>query len=233
MEIISKEQFARVQDIIKHSVKVNSNNEYDIFSGYLKCKECDSNLTIRKSKEYTYYACSSHVRKRGCNNKHTIRKDILEEKVITVNRVTKVVKGGRQFRFSATVVVGNRKGKVGLGTGKAKEMPDAVKKATQAATKNVINVSLIDNRTIPHEITIKEGAAKVLLKPAAEGTGVKAGGPVRDVLELAGVKDVLSKSLGSSTKINMARATLKALQNQRTATEIAALRGKEESEILS
>lgn len=83
MEIISKEQFARVQDIIKHSVKVNSNNEYDIFSGYLKCKECDSNLTIRKSKEYTYYACSSHVRKRGCNNKHTIRKDILEEKVIT------------------------------------------------------------------------------------------------------------------------------------------------------
>lgn len=83
MDIISKEQFARVQDIIKHSVKVNSNNEYDIFSGYLKCAECDSNLTIRKSKEYTYYACSSHVRKRGCNNKHTIRKDILEEKVIT------------------------------------------------------------------------------------------------------------------------------------------------------
>ena len=158
-------------------------------------------------------------------------KKTLEEKVITVNRVTKVVKGGRQFRFSATVVVGNRK--VGLGTGKAKEMPDAVKKATQAATKNVINVSLIDNRTIPHEITIKEGAAKVLLKPAAEGTGVKAGGPVRDVLELAGVKDVLSKSLGSSTKINMARATLKALQSQRTATEIAALRGKEESVILS
>lgn len=83
MDIISKEQFARVQDIIKHSVKVNSNNEYDIFSGYLKCAECDSNLTIRKSKEYTYYACSSHVRKRGCNNKHTIRKDFLEEKVIT------------------------------------------------------------------------------------------------------------------------------------------------------
>ena len=82
MDIISKEQFARVQDIIKHSVKVNSNNEYDIFSGYLKCAECDSNLTIRKSKEYTYYACSSHVRKRGCNNKHTIRKDFLEEKVI-------------------------------------------------------------------------------------------------------------------------------------------------------
>ena len=102
MDIISKEQFARVQDIIKHSVKVNSNNEYDIFSGYLKCAECDSNLTIRKSKEYTYYACSSHVRKRGCNNKHTIRKDILEEKVITEinNRQdTKIDKLNRKYIF--------------------------------------------------------------------------------------------------------------------------------------
>ena len=102
MDIISKEQFARVQDIIKHSVKVNSNNEYDIFSGYLKCAECDSNLTIRKSKEYTYYACSSHVRKRGCNNKHTIRKDFLEEKVITEinNRQdTKIDKLNRKYIF--------------------------------------------------------------------------------------------------------------------------------------
>ena len=102
MEIISKEQFERVQDIIKHSVKVNSNNEYDIFSGYLKCKECDSNLTIRKSKEYTYYACSSHVRKRGCNNKHTIRKDILEEKVITeINnrQAKKIDKLNRKYIF--------------------------------------------------------------------------------------------------------------------------------------
>ena len=102
MDIISKEQFARVQDIIKHSVKVNSNNEYDIFSGYLKCAECDSNLTIRKSKEYTYYACSSHVRKRGCNNKHTIRKDILEEKVITEinNRhAKKIDKLNRKYIF--------------------------------------------------------------------------------------------------------------------------------------
>ena len=112
-------------------------------------------------------------------------------------------------------------------------MPDAVKKATQAANKNVINVSLIENRTIPHEIIVKDGASKVMLKPATEGTGVKAGGPVRDVLELAGVKDVLSKSLGSSTKINMARATLKAHQNQKTIQKIAALRGKDESEKLS
>ena len=160
-------------------------------------------------------------------------KSDLEDKVIAINRVTKVVKGGRQFRFAATVVVGNRKGKVGIGLGKAKEMPDAVKKATQAATKNLINVELIDNRTISHEIIVKEGAVRVMLKPAAEGTGVKAGGPVRDVLELAGVKDVLSKSLGSSTKVNMARATLNALKAQKSPSHVAALRGKTVEEILN
>lgn len=165
------------------------------------------------------------------NNNYSKPRTDLEEKVIDINRVTKVVKGGRQFRFSATVVVGNRKGKVGLGTGKAKEMPDAVKKATQAASKNLINVELIDNRTISHEIISKEGAVRVMLKPATEGTGVKAGGPVRDVLELAGVKDVLSKSLGSSTKINTARATLNALKNQKSPAHIAALRGKSIEEI--
>ena len=159
-------------------------------------------------------------------------KSELEEKVIAINRVTKVVKGGRQFRFAATVVVGNRKGKVGIGLGKAKEMPDAVKKATQAATKNLINVELIDNRTISHEITVKEGAVRVMLRPATEGTGVKAGGPVRDVLELAGVKDVLSKSLGSSTKVNMARATLNALKLQKSPAHVAELRGKTVEEIL-
>ena len=159
-------------------------------------------------------------------------KSDLEDKVICINRVTKVVKGGRQFRFAATVVVGNRKGKVGIGLGKAKEMPDAVKKATQAATKNLINVELIDNRTISHEIIVKEGAVRVMLKPATEGTGVKAGGPVRDVLELAGVKDVLSKSLGSSTKVNMARATLNALKLQKSPAHVAELRGKTVEEIL-
>ena len=158
-------------------------------------------------------------------------KSDLEDKVIDIKRVTKVVAGGRQFRFSATVVVGNRKGKVGIGVGKAKEMPDAVKKATQAAGKNLINVELVDNRTISHEIITKEGAVRVMLKPAAEGTGVKAGGPVRDVLELAGVKDVLSKSLGSSTKINMARATLRALAEQKSLSHVAQLRGKSEEEI--
>ena len=170
------------------------------------------------------------------NNKRKPRrmekpKSDLEDKVISINRVTKVVKGGRQFRFSATVVVGNRKGKVGIGTGKAKEMPDAVKKATQAATNNLIHVELIDNSTITHEIIKKEGAVRVMLKPATEGTGVKAGGPVRDVLELAGVKDVLSKSLGSSTKINMARATLNALKAQKSPAHIAKLRGKSVEEL--
>ena len=160
-------------------------------------------------------------------------KSDLEDKVIEIRRVTKVVKGGRQFRFAATVVVGNRKGLVGLGTGKAKEMPDAVKKATQAASKNVVKIDLIDNRTISHDIIVKEGAVRVMLKPAKEGTGVKAGGPVRDVLELAGVKDVLSKSLGSSTKVNMARATLNALKAQKSPSHVAELRGKTVEEILN
>ncbi len=158
-------------------------------------------------------------------------KSDLEDKVIEIRRVTKVVKGGRQFRFAATVVVGNKKGLVGLGTGKAKEMPDAVKKATQAATKNVVKIDLIDNRTISHDITVKEGAVRVMLKPAKEGIGVKAGGPVRDVLELAGVKDVLSKSLGSSTKINAARATLRALKGQKSPEHVAYLRDKKVEEL--
>ena len=154
-----------------------------------------------------------------------------EEQVINIGRVTKVTKGGRHFRFSATVVVGDRKGKVGLGTGKANEVPDAIKKASQAATKNVVKISLVDERTIPHEAIGVRGASKVMLRPATEGTGVKAGGPVRDVLELAGVKDVLSKSLGSNTKINMARATLNALKALKCPEHVAALRGKTVEEI--
>lgn len=154
-----------------------------------------------------------------------------EEEVINIGRVTKVTKGGRHFRFSATVVVGDRKGRVGLGTGKANEVPDAIKKAVQAATKNVTTVSVVDG-TIPHEAIGVRGASKVMLKPASKGTGVKAGGPVRAVLEMAGVKDILSKSLGSNTKINMAYATLEALKAQRTVEEIAKLRGKKVEEIL-
>lgn len=155
-----------------------------------------------------------------------------EEQVINIGRVTKVTKGGRHFRFSATVAVGDRKGKVGIGTGKANEVPDAIKKAEQAAAKNVVRVAIVDNRTIPHEAIGVRGASKVMLKPAAEGTGVKAGGPVRAVLELAGVKDILSKSLGSNTKINMAFATLEALKAQRTVEQVAKLRGKKVEDLI-
>ena len=156
---------------------------------------------------------------------------LYEEEVISIGRVTKVTKGGRHFRFSAVVVVGDRKGKVGLGTGKSNEVPDAIKKASQAAAKNMVKVSVVEERTIPHEATGVCGASKVMLKPAAKGTGVKAGGPVRAVLEMAGIKDILSKSLGSNTKLNMAYATLEALKSQRTIEEVARLRGKKVEEI--
>ena len=156
---------------------------------------------------------------------------LYEEEVISIGRVTKVTKGGRHFRFSAVVVVGDKKGKVGLGTGKSNEVPDAIKKASQAAAKNVVKVSIVEDRTIPHEATGVCGASRVMLKPANKGTGVKAGGPVRSVLEMAGVKDILSKSLGSSTKVNMAYATLEALKSQRTIEEVARLRGKKVEEI--
>ena len=159
------------------------------------------------------------------------RQKLYEDQVIDVRRVTKVTKGGRHFRFAATVVVGNRNGMVGIGTGKANEVQDAIKKALEAATKNATKVSIVEERTIPHEAIGVQGASKVMLKPASKGTGIKAGGPVRSVLELAGVKDILSKSLGSNTKINMAYATLKALKAQKTKEEIAALRGKKVEEI--
>ena len=159
------------------------------------------------------------------------KKSMLEDQVISIGRVTKVTKGGRNFRFLATVVVGNRKGLVGLGSGKSNEVPEAIKKALQAANKNVVKVSLVDNRTIPHEATAKVGRAEVLLKPAKEGTGLVAGGAARAVLELAGVKDVVSKSLASNTKVNVAKATLEALKSQRTAEHVAELRGKKVEEL--
>ena len=159
------------------------------------------------------------------------KKKLLEDQVINIGRVTKVTKGGRHFRFSATVVVGNRKGLVGLGSGKANEVMDAINKAVQAANKNVTRISLIDNRTISHEAIGKCARANVMLKPAKEGTGVIAGGAARAVLELAGVKDIISKSLGSNTKVNVAKATLEALKMQRTPEQVAALRGKKVEEL--
>lgn len=157
--------------------------------------------------------------------------DQFEERVVTINRVTKVVKGGRRFRFAALVVVGDKSGKVGFGTGKANEVPDAIKKAIEAAKNNLISVPIINNSTIPHEITGRYGAGKVFLKPAAPGTGVIAGGPVRAVLELAGVTDILSKSIGSNTPINVVRATVQGLSDLKTAESYAKLRNKTVEEI--
>ncbi|MCI8588956.1 MAG: 30S ribosomal protein S5 [Bacilli bacterium] len=166
------------------------------------------------------------------NNDPRQKEKELEELVIEVKSVVKVNKGGRQRRFSACVVVGDRKGRVGLGIGKANEVPDAIKKAIQAANKNLVRISLVDGRTIQHEVLGVNGAAKVFLKPASAGTGVIAGGAVRAVLELAGVRDILSKSLGSRTKLNMATATINALKSVKSVSEVAKLRGKTEEEIL-
>ena len=160
------------------------------------------------------------------------RKKEYNETVISVNRVTKVTSGGRRLRFAATVAVGDGKGKVGLGTGKANEVQDAIKKAIADATNNIIRVDLVENRTVSHDATGVSGAARVLIKPAKAGTGIVAGGSVRAILELAGVKDIISKSLGSNTKLNTARATIDALKSQRSAEHIAELRGKTVEEIL-
>ena len=166
------------------------------------------------------------------NRREDPKAKTLEEQVVEIKSVVKVNKGGRQRRFSATVVVGDRHGKVGLGMGKANEVPDAIKKAIQDANKNIVNVPLAEDRTISYEVVGTAGAARVLLKPAIAGTGVIAGGAVRAVLELAGIRDISAKSLGSRTKNNMANATVDALRQLKTPEHIAKLRGKSVEEIL-
>ena len=147
------------------------------------------------------------------------------ERVVSLNRVAKVVKGGRKFSFSALIVVGDMNGRVGVGLGKAREVPEAIRKGVEIAKRNMVTVPMVGT-TIPHEVHFKWGVAKVLLKPASPGTGVISGGAMRAVIELAGVKDILTKSLGTNNPINTVRATIAALQSLRTAQEVAELRGR-------
>ena len=155
----------------------------------------------------------------------------LKEKVVAINRVAKVVKGGRTFRFSAVVVVGDENGHVGVGYGKAAEVPDAIKKAIQDAKKNLVEVPIVGT-TIPHELVGQFGSANVLLKPAAEGTGIIAGGSVRPVIELAGYKNIRTKVIGTNNPRNVVYATINGLSNMRTVEQIAEKRGKKVSDIL-
>ncbi len=157
----------------------------------------------------------------------------LQERVVHIARVAKVVKGGRRFAFRALVVVGDGKGRVGVGVGKSREVPGAIRQGTDRAKRNMVNVSLFEQRTLPHEVWVKFGASKVLLKPASPGTGVIAGGGVRAVVEAAGVKDILSKSLGSANVFNVVMATFKGLQELRDIQAEAEMRGKAAQDLLT
>lgn len=159
------------------------------------------------------------------------KQDEFEDRTVAVNRVVKTVKGGRKLRFASLIVAGDKKGRVGMGTGKAKEVPDGIKKAAERARKNTIVVPMVKGNTIPHSIVGRHGACRVFLRPAPEGTGIVAGGPVRAVLELAGIRNIYSKVYGSRTAINMVRATVNAIENLKTVEKVAALRGKSVNEI--
>ena len=155
----------------------------------------------------------------------------LKDKLVSINRITKVVKGGRRFGFAALVVVGNQSGSIGVGHAKAKQVPDAIKKATLTAKNNLFRIPLREGRTIHHDVLSKDGAGKVLLRAAPSGTGIIAGGPIRAACEVVGIKDIVAKSLGSSNPINVLRACMKGLKSQKTPKYIAAERGKKIAEI--
>ena len=155
----------------------------------------------------------------------------LKDKLISINRITKVVKGGRRFAFSALVVVGNFAGSIGVGHAKAKQVPDAIKKATQTAKNNLFKIPLRDGRTLHHDVLSKDGAGKVLLRSAPSGTGIIAGGPIRAACEVLGIKDIVAKSIGSQNPLNVLRACLKGLRSQHSPKSIARYRGKNIAEI--
>jgi small subunit ribosomal protein S5 len=154
-----------------------------------------------------------------------------KDKLVSINRITKVVKGGRRFAFSALVVVGDQLGSIGIGHGKAKQVPDAIKKATETAKRKLTKIPLRDGRTLHHDVLGKDGAGKVLLRSAPSGTGIIAGGAIRSVCEVIGIQDIVAKSLGSSNPNNVLRACLKGLKSQKTPKQISILRGKKISEI--
>ena len=153
------------------------------------------------------------------------------EKLVHINRITKVVKGGRRFGFSALVVVGNQAGRIGIAHAKAKQVPDAIKKANEMARRKLIHIPLREGRTIHHDVKAKDGSGRIILRAASKGTGIIAGGPVRSVCEVLGIKDIVAKSLGSSNPINVLKACVTGLKNQNSPKTIAKLRGKEISEI--
>ena len=155
-----------------------------------------------------------------------------KDKLVSINRITKVVKGGRRFSFAALVVVGDQTGSIGVGQGKAKQVPDAIKKANETARRNMIHISLKEGRTIHHDIYSKNGSGKVILRSAPKGTGIIAGGPIRAICEVLGIKDIVAKSLGSANPHNVIRACLNALTKQNSPKNISILRNKKISEII-
>lgn len=197
----------------------------------------DTSVTknVKKSATVVKHAKADSFKKDG--TKDNTRKPVristtgFEEKVVGVKRISKTTKGGRSMRFSALVVIGDRKGLVGFGMGKSIEVPVAIKKALKNAKNNMVRIKFNKKFTVYHEVIGKHGAGKVLVKPAIEGTGIIAGGPIKVVLELAGFRDVYSKNLGKNTSLNMVRATIKGLLSQKTPKEIAALRDKKLSEL--
>ena len=156
----------------------------------------------------------------------------IKEKLVAINRITKVVKGGRRFGFAALVVVGNLKGSIGIGQGKSKQVPDAIKKANEIARRKLIQIPLREGRTIHHDVKAKDGSGRIILRSASKGTGIIAGGPVRAVCEVLGVKDIVAKSMGTSNAHNVIRATIKAFMKQNSPKQISSIRNKKISEII-